>query len=123
VSEWTVVTLKEHFETLRVADQRALDLKGTEIERRLALLNGEHAALATMAQTYVPREVYERDLERLRLDRIAADVESKRARETAEISAKSGRRSMAIAMIGLGSALIGWAITVVLHFFPDVPKP
>jgi hypothetical protein len=109
MTEWTIATLKEHFEALRKEDHRAVDHQALEYERRLTQLNGEHHTLAQMKDTYVPREVYDRDQER--------------ARDEAKSNAASAivnRRTMVFAIAGLAAALVGWGIILLVHFVPGV---
>jgi hypothetical protein len=107
MTEWTIATLKEHFEALRKEDHRAVDHQAKEYERRLEKLNGEHATLSLMKDTYVPREVYDRDQER--------------ARDEAKVNAAAAivnRRAMVFAIAGLAAALVGWGITLLVRFLP-----
>jgi hypothetical protein len=78
-TEWTIATLKEHFETLlksaeakSTADlallttrfdsaQEALEKQAEEYERRLSDLNHEAARIAAANASNVSREVYESD--------------------------------------------------------------
>lgn len=64
MSEWTIDTLKEHIEKLlqakddgiRAALQerdKALKVQADETERRLNLLNGEHARIEAAAESFV----------------------------------------------------------------------
>jgi len=103
-SEWTIETLKEHFEALRAADATALKLQAEIYESRLLKLNGEHAALARMAETYLPREVYERDKEQTRKDQ----------GEMRQSQINTWRSTI----LALTIALIGWVISVWFHFLP-----
>ncbi len=57
MSEWTIATLKEHWETIHKKDLDALRLQAAEYERRLAALNGEHDRIAKAQQTYVSYSV------------------------------------------------------------------
>jgi hypothetical protein len=93
------VTLREYFEALRAADAIALQLQASKYEDRLTKLNGEHATLAQMKDTYLPREVYERDVQQARHER------------EAQISAMNANRRTIL--LTLGVALVGWALTAV----------
>lgn len=68
MTEWTIITLKEHFEAvielkeqalrLQASErQTALSLQAKEYERRLDLLNGEHNRIAKAQSTYVSYSV------------------------------------------------------------------
>lgn len=68
MTEWTIVTLKEHFEAvielkeqalrLQASErQTALSLQAREYERRLDILNNEHARIAKAQSTYVSYSV------------------------------------------------------------------
>lgn len=48
--------------------ERALQLQATEYKRRLKELNGEAGRLRTMQANYIPREVYEKDMENIKKD-------------------------------------------------------
>lgn len=121
MTEWTIITLKEHFEALRLADQIALKLQAEKYEDRLIKLNGEHATLAQMKDTYVPREVYDRDMDRARSERGVAQSAVENARVQMDIAATANRRSTVIAISGVAIALVGWVITIALRFAPGNP--
>ena len=57
MTEWTIATLKEHWETVHKQDQEALRLQAIEYERRLDALNHEHARIAKAQSTYVSYSV------------------------------------------------------------------
>lgn len=57
---WTIATLKEHFDALRVAEAEALRIQAKEYERRLEALNGEQARLADERASFVNREIWDR---------------------------------------------------------------
>ena len=57
MTEWTIATLKEHWETIHERDQEALRLQAIEYERRLDALNHEHARIAKAQSTYVSYSV------------------------------------------------------------------
>ena len=57
MTEWTIKTLKEHFEKLHEKDKEALRLQAAEYERRLEALNHEHARIAKAQSTYVSYSV------------------------------------------------------------------
>ena len=57
MTEWTIATLKEHFETIHEKDQLALKIQASEYERRLEALNHEHARIAKAQATYVSYSV------------------------------------------------------------------
>jgi hypothetical protein len=101
-SEWTIETLKEHFDALRAADAIALQLQASKYEDRLIKLNGEHTTLAQMKDTYLPREVYERDVQQARHDR-----------EAQVVAMNANRRTI---LLTLGVALVGWALTAIGMF-------
>ncbi len=58
--DWTISTLKEHFEKLFREMARALRLQAKEYKRRLKDLNGEQARIASSQATYVSRELWDR---------------------------------------------------------------
>lgn len=58
MSEWTIDTLKEHFESLNELSREALRLQAIEYERRLHLLNNEHERLEKSALLTIPRGEY-----------------------------------------------------------------
>ena len=117
-NEWTLLSLKEHQEAIRAADQLALKLLAEEMQRRLTTLNGEHQTLSTMRDTYVLREVYTKDLERLYTERDEARKTSEIARNDALAASAVARRNTVWAVAGLMVALVGWIITLVLHYLP-----
>lgn len=55
--EWTLATLKEHWERIHEKDMQALELQAKEYERRLDALNHEHARIAAAQSTYVSYSV------------------------------------------------------------------
>ena len=57
MTEWTIATLKEHWEAIHARDQGALHLQAIEYERRLDALNHEHARIAKAQATYVSYSV------------------------------------------------------------------
>ncbi len=57
MTEWTIVTLKEHFEKIHEKDKEALQLQAAEYERRLENLNNEHDRIAKAQSTYVSYSV------------------------------------------------------------------
>lgn len=57
MTEWTVATLKEHYDTLLARKDEALRLQAREYERRLDALNHEHARIAAAQTTYVSYSV------------------------------------------------------------------
>lgn len=105
-------TLRELFdaklETIRAelaANDKATILKAEEYERRLEILNGEHAVLAKMSETYVPNTIYQIDLAALKADGV-------KLRDGID----ANRKSYTMLGISLGVtmmiALIGWALTL-----------
>ncbi len=56
-SEWTIATLKEHWEAIHKKDLEALRLQASEYERRLEGLNNEHERIAKAQSTYVSYSV------------------------------------------------------------------
>ena len=52
-----IAVLKERL----LGNDRALDLQATEYERRLDVLNHSHAEAKRVLDTYVTREIYEKD--------------------------------------------------------------
>ncbi len=87
------------------AIDRAREIQAKEYERRLEGLNHEHMRLDNMGKTYVREDIYAKDMERLyteRRDQMA--------------SAESARRAMlSVAVMALFS-IIGFAVTITLHF-------
>lgn len=57
MTEWTIATLKEHFERLLIEKDKALDLQAREYERRLDILNGEHERMDRKSRTFVSYSV------------------------------------------------------------------
>ena len=57
MTEWTIATLKEHFEKIHEKDEEALKIQAIEYERRLDALNHEHARIAKAQATYVSYSV------------------------------------------------------------------
>ena len=57
MSEWTIETLKEHWEAIHKKDLDALRLQAAEYERRLDALNNEHERIAKAQSTYVSYSV------------------------------------------------------------------
>jgi hypothetical protein len=93
-------------------------LQATEYERRLDELNGEHKTMERMRETYVLREVYTKDLERMYTERNESRKVSEEQREAAELSKTTATRNAMIAAMGMLVALVGWAMTLLLHFIP-----
>jgi hypothetical protein len=63
-SEWTVSTLKEHFEALLAERDKALVGQHREYERRLDELNHAHQRAVEVQHTYVTDEKFEAFVER-----------------------------------------------------------
>ena len=100
------------------ANAAALKHQATETERRLGILNGEHATLAQMKDTYVSREVYNKDQDTMRMDRALAIDRAQRIEDLAKDQAAQNRRTLLMALCGLATALVGWAITLAFHYVP-----
>ena len=56
-TEWTIATLKEHYDRLLELDKEALRLQALEYERRLDVLNHAHAEILAAQKTYVSYSV------------------------------------------------------------------
>jgi|HubBroStandDraft_1064217.scaffolds.fasta_scaffold66131_2 hypothetical protein len=97
-----IVANKELVNVKLAAADKALELQAREYESRLMKLNGEHATLLSMKDTYISREVYERDRNQVREEKLVSDA-----------AAISNRRAAWTASI---IALIGWALTAWFHF-------
>lgn len=100
------------------ARDTAMALQAVEYERRLKALNGEHTTLAAMRDTYVLREVYSKDLERLYTERDQSRSAAEEARVQSAGAALAATRNTMLAAMGMIVALVGWAITLLLHFLP-----
>lgn len=68
MSEWTTETLKELMYSELAARDRALELQGVEMSRRLENLNNEAERLNKQAETYVRQDVYESNRQALIAD-------------------------------------------------------
>jgi len=53
MTEWTISTLKEHWEKIHQKDLYALELQAREYERRLDTLNSEYLEFQKAQRTYV----------------------------------------------------------------------
>ena len=115
-SEWTVSTLKEYVDALRSADLAIRDRQAIEYERRLSALNHENERLSLMKETFVSKEMYQKDVDRLYNEKREADKLAEENRRTMEASAVQARRNNLIAWASAAIALIGWGITLVLHY-------
>ncbi len=100
------------------ARDRALTLQAVETKRRLQTLNHENERLAAMRDSYVARDVYQKDRDRLATERDDSRKSAEAVRVKAEETATQQRRNTMIAWSGFGIALVGWGITLVLHFMP-----
>ena len=58
-SGWTIDTLKAYIEARLDASDKALELRTSEIDRRLLILNHAHEQAVEVQATYVPRELFE----------------------------------------------------------------
>lgn len=59
MSDWTVDTLKELFETVLDERDKAIGIQSTELERRLNALNHAHERAVEVQHTYVTEEKFE----------------------------------------------------------------
>ena len=100
------------------ARDKAMELQAVEYERRLEKLNGEHQTLSSMRDLYLSRDIYQKDQETMRSDRATAIDRAQRLEDQSREQQASNRRNslgwIAAALI----ALIGWVITLALHYLP-----
>lgn len=99
-------------------DDRARVLQAREYERRLEILNGEHSTLSSMRETYVLREVYAKDLERLYTERNETRKAAEEQRLLSDAAKVAAQRNAMVAAMGMVIALVGWGITLVFHYLP-----
>jgi hypothetical protein len=99
-------------------DDRARVLQAGEYERRLEILNGEHSTLSSMRETYVLREVYAKDLERLYTERNETRKAAEEQRLLSDAAKVAAQRNAMVAAMGMVIALVGWGITLVFHYLP-----
>jgi hypothetical protein len=97
--------------------EKALDLQAKEYTRRLDLLNGEHATLAQMKNDFVLRVIYDKDMDRLRLQDETARKAAEEARVRQDVAMATSRRNTLTLWVAIGLALVGWAITLVPQFY------
>jgi hypothetical protein len=86
-------------------------IQATEYERRLALLNGEHATLNQMKNDFVQSLGYNKDLDSIRTEMRALRTLIDDNRQTQETAAQTTRRNAMVAWTGFATAAIGWAIS------------
>ena len=67
-AEYTTSERLTRLETWRESHNEALNLETSELRRRLDILNGEADRLREMQATYLPRESYQIEHDRLRKD-------------------------------------------------------
>ena len=118
LSDLRIAALRELVFARLDAGDKALSLQAKELRRRLKRLNGEHRTLMEMRATYVEAVVYDRDLDRMRSEFAAAKREMDATRAAADAAAIVNRRNTLVAVGGLVSALVGWGLTLVVHFAP-----
>ncbi len=98
---------------------RALALQAVEYERRLTLLNGEHDTLAAMRDSYVLRVVYDKDMEKIAEEKALGAHLVAETRQNQELATAANRRNYTTAITAAACAIVGWGISVVLHFVPQ----
>lgn len=113
--EWTIATLKEHFDALRSVDREARDSALASMDKRLDSLNELRGVLADQSKTLLPRPEYLAQHTGLS-DRLSA-LEG--AVSTIQATTK-GREGIAtplmVALAGVGaSALLAAALALTGH--------
>ena len=91
-----LAVLEANFRTAERSHARALEIQANEYERRLSILNGEAAKLSLMQATYLPREIYDRDIARMQKD--IADLKESR---TIPLSIVSGLSVLIALLVSL----------------------
>jgi|ERR1700722_486837 len=95
MSEWTINTLKEHFESLFRERDKALDLQFKENSRRLDALNHAHEKAVEVQHTYVTQEKFD-DFS----DRVSDELAERRGDKSASIRWTAIAVTIAVAIIG-----------------------
>lgn len=91
-----VAVLEERLQQQKESNEKALILQANAYEKHLAALNHEAEQLKSMQSTYIPREVYERDI---------SEIEGKLEKVNKWQDVMSGR------IIGFGLA---WTILIAI---------
>jgi type IV secretory pathway TrbF-like protein len=95
MSEWTIDTLKEHFESLLSERDKALDLQFKENSRRLDTLNHAHEKAVEVQHTYVTQEKFD-DFS----SRVNDELAERRGDKSASIRWTAIAVTIAVAVIG-----------------------
>lgn len=98
MSGWTAETLKEHYDALRIADQRALDAALSSLNERLVFLNELRSIVSDQAATFVTRNEME---------------VARRYNETTDNHKSVSGRSFIIATSGAMIGLVGVVVGIV----------
>ena len=98
------VALREFIERVLSERDKALALQAREYERRLDELNHSHDEARRVLGTYVPRDIYDRDFDRIR--EVLATLKTNLEKELATRTGFSrGLGTWIIALTGLSLAL------------------
>ena len=98
------------------AADKALVMQSTEYQRRLDILNNEHARLDKMSQLYVRNDIYAKDSERLYTERHEAMVIAERNRTEMDMAEAAARRQVLFTAITVALAVISLLVSVGLSF-------
>ena len=89
-------------------------IQATEYERRLSLLNGEHATLSQMKNDFVLRIIFDAEMNRLRAEAAAQERLANDDRQKQTEATQATRRNAMVAWGGFLTAAMGWAISYFL---------
>jgi hypothetical protein len=101
---WTLVALKEHFESLLAERDKTLITQATEYERRLTDLNHAHDEARRVLGTYLPRETWEAWQKEETARQGKRDEENDTLRS--DIDSARGSRTTLYAGTGIATAII-----------------
>jgi hypothetical protein len=109
MTEWTISTLKEHFDALREADQRALEIKASGDARALAIKEAGDAKALDLART-IQEYKDEKDnklREQINSERGLYATKAEIAPLTAYVLSQTGRgQGLTIAYTGAGFVIM-----------------
>lgn len=119
-TEWTIATLKAHFDALRQVDREALELQAAENKRRLDELNHEHARVAQAQQTYVSKDTWDGFLKSDQAWKAAADRSSQASLPRVEFQAYKDTTERALTLKAGQSAGVGLSLGTVVQIITSL---
>ena len=126
ISRIHITALQTLLEARMNASDTALVMQAGEYQRRLSLLNHEHARLEKMSKTYVRSDIYAKDNERLYTERRDAIAASERNRVEIDLAASAARRQIVLTALTAGLSGIALVVSVLLRltdFVAQFPPP